>query len=152
MGLAFPRKRRPAKFEAFRAGNAKPKVCVFCLLDRPGPSANNGGVSDHRFEIVDEQRRFDRGDRESFDRIQFALRALRILRPDMTVALYQRRRDLHIEQSRDLERGPKFQRALVGIPPDASREHIAFALAELAGVAERPFVVDLLARLTPKLP
>ena len=34
--------------------------------------------------------------------------------------------------------------ALVGIPPHASRESIAVALAELAGVAWQPFVIDLL--------
>ena len=116
-------------------------------LDSGEGSANNGSVSEHRFEIIDEQRRFEVRDPRPFDRIQFAMWALRILRPDMTVAVYERRRELHIERGRDLARGAAYTRALVGIPPDATREHIAFALAELAGVADRPFVVDLLARL-----
>jgi len=33
---------------------------------------------------------------------------------------------------------------MVGIPPRASRAQIAHALAELAGVADVPYVVDVL--------
>lgn len=96
---------------------------------------------------VDPERLFERRDAERFDRIAFAMRALGVLRPDATVAVYSRSLDLRVERGRDLGRGPSAEWAVVGIPPDASREHIAFALAELAGLEAVPFVVDLLARL-----
>ena len=33
---------------------------------------------------------------------------------------------------------------MIGIPPHASREHIAYALAELAGVESVPYAVQLM--------
>jgi hypothetical protein len=84
------------------------------------------------------------GSSEQFDRIAFAMRLLRILSPQrMTIAVYERYHELTIERGRELPSGSSW--ATVGIPPDASREHIALALAELAGVARVPFLVDLLA-------
>jgi hypothetical protein len=82
---------------------------------------------------------------ERFDRVQFALRALSILRPrGMKVAVYQGRFDVRVETGRNFGAGPEATWAMVGIPPHASREHIAVALAELAGVASMPYVIDLL--------
>ncbi len=95
----------------------------------------------------DEQRRLDRAPEQKFDRLAFALLALRVLRPPMTVAVFERRRSLSVERGRDLARGPDARWAMVGIPPDASREHIVVALAELAGADDVPFLVDLLTRL-----
>lgn len=84
-------------------------------------------------------------DARSFDRIAFAMRALRLLRPNhMTVAVYESITTLRIESMLDLRRRDGSTQATVGIPPDASREHIAYALAELAGKAEVPYVVELL--------
>lgn len=106
-------------------------------------------MSGERIQLPDlnPERRFRRTDAERFDRIAFAVRALGVLRPDATVAVYPRSLDLRVERGRDLARGPGAEWAIVGIPPNASREYIAFALAELAGLEASPFVVDLLARL-----
>jgi hypothetical protein len=98
-----------------------------------------------RYVIVDEERRSYGRTFERFDRIAFAIRALRILKPEsLRVAVYTRVRDLRVERGRDLDSGGTSGFALLGIPPDASRESIALALADLAGLAEAPFVVDLL--------
>jgi hypothetical protein len=35
---------------------------------------------------------------------------------------------------------------MIGIPPHASREEIAFALVDMVGLAGHPYAVDLLAR------
>lgn len=84
-------------------------------------------------------------DGREFDRIAFAMRALRRLRPKrMKVAVYQAVAALHVETGRDLRRGEGATWAMVGIPPHASREHIAYALAELLGVAEVPYAVQML--------
>ena len=96
--------------------------------------------------LYEERRRIAYGD-ERFDRLKFAMRALRILRPrGMKVAVYEARFDVRVEQGRDFARGAdaKASWAMVGIPPHASREHIALALAELAGVSRVPFVIDVL--------
>jgi hypothetical protein len=66
----------------------------------------------------------------------------------MTVAVYARHRQLHVEQGRDLERRDGGSWATVGIPPRASRQSIALALAELSGYGSTPWVVDLLLGLS----
>jgi hypothetical protein len=100
---------------------------------------------DSRHEQVDQQRRIEYRDPSEFDRIAFAMRALRRLRPKrMTVAVYPAVSSLRVEQGRDLRRGEGAKWAIVGIPPHASREHIAYALAELAGIAAVPYAVQML--------
>jgi hypothetical protein len=100
--------------------------------------------SRYEYEYVEQQRRIEYHDPHEFDRIAFAMRALDILRPKrMRVAVYPTLSSLRVEQGRDL-RPDGVSWALVGIPPHASREHIAYALAELAGVASVPFAVQLL--------
>jgi hypothetical protein len=82
---------------------------------------------------------------ERFDRIAFAMLLLsKVPLHRMTVAVYERRGDLRVERGRRMPQSPTW--AMIGIPPYASREHIALAVAEIAGVARVPFVVDLLAR------
>jgi hypothetical protein len=99
-----------------------------------------------RLEHVERVHRFDNSSFENFDRIEFAMRALRLIAPKrMTVAVYPARMELRVIRGRDLAQGPGSSWALVGIPPRASRRHIAHALAELAGLDSTPFVVDLLA-------
>lgn len=94
--------------------------------------------------VVEEARRLDGRSFERFDRIAFAMRALRVVCPErMRVAVYTRTQNLRVERGRDLDRA-EASWALVGIPPDASRQSIALALAELAGLGTAPFVVDLL--------
>jgi hypothetical protein len=99
---------------------------------------------DSRYEQIDPQRHREYRDPTEFDRIAFAMRALRRLRPKrMTVAVYSAVSRLHVEQGRDLRRdGASW--AMVGIPPHASREHIAYALAELAGIEAVPYTVRML--------
>jgi hypothetical protein len=100
----------------------------------------------YRQVVVDAERRYDRRDPDTFDRIAFAMRALSVLRPSgMTVAVYSSVSSIRVERGRDLGAGdPSATWALVGIPPDASRETIAVTLAELTGFGRRPFVVELL--------
>jgi hypothetical protein len=94
--------------------------------------------------FVERERRFEHEDPEPFDRLAFAMRALSLLRlPRMKIAVYTSVSALRVERGRELA-DPEAGWALVGIPPGASRARIAMALAELAGVAHRPFVVDLL--------
>jgi hypothetical protein len=99
---------------------------------------------EYRFQLVDEERRFEARSSERFDRIEFALRVLDVLRPNMNITVYESRRKLQIRRGRDWAHGPDATWALIAIPPDASRRHVVSALAELAGVAHLPFVVDLL--------
>jgi hypothetical protein len=93
--------------------------------------------------VVESQVRFEARDEERFSRLDFALRVLDILNPNVHVTLYSALRHLQIHRGRDFARGPDASWALVAIPPKASRYHIAFALAELAGKADHPYVVDL---------
>jgi hypothetical protein len=97
------------------------------------------------YEHVEEQRRIEYRDPEQFDRVAFAVQALRRLRPrQLKVAIYETVSTLQVEAHRDFRRGEGARWAVVGIPPHASREHIAYALAELAGVESVPFAVQML--------
>ncbi len=81
-------------------------------------------------------------DPTDFDRIAFAMRALDVLRPKrVKVAVYQAVSTLQIASGRDYG-GREGAWAMIGIPPHASREHIAYALAELAGAASVPYAVQ----------
>ncbi|HET9960070.1 MAG TPA: hypothetical protein VFQ61_36510 [Polyangiaceae bacterium] len=95
---------------------------------------------------VEREHRFEVRDPERFDRLQFAMRVLALLRPDMAVTLYEGRRRLQVTRGRDWSVGRPANWAMVAIPKDASRHHITFALAEMAGVSETAFVASLLAR------
>jgi hypothetical protein len=103
-------------------------------------------ADESRFQIVETQRVFESGDAERYSRLDFALAVLDILRPDIDVVVYPGRRRLQIERGRNWSQRPDAAWALIGIPPNASRYQVAFALAELVGKAHEPFVVDLLAR------
>ncbi len=71
---------------------------------------------------------------------------LRLLKPRMTVAVYARRRLLFVERGRSPSpSGPELW-ALVGIPPHATKENIARTLAELCGLDQVPFFIDLFVR------
>ncbi|MCC6552067.1 MAG: hypothetical protein IT372_03465 [Polyangiaceae bacterium] len=106
---------------------------------------------DSHYEEVDPTRRIEYRDPAEFDRIAFAMRALDVLRPKrMTVAVYSAASALRVEQGKNLHRGAGGTWAIVGIPPHASREHIAYALAELAGVASVPYAVQMLLAMERK--
>ena len=102
---------------------------------------------DHYF-VVEERRALDSTSQEEFDRIAFAMRALSLLRPPMTVAVYPRARSLQVVRGRDLSRGDDATWAMLGVPLDASREHIALAVAELSGDEPGSLMVDLLVGAT----
>jgi hypothetical protein len=86
---------------------------------------------------------------EEFDRVQFALRVLRLLSPPrMTVAVYECQRQ-RVESGRDPSRGPNATWGVLGVPRRASRQHIVLAVAELAGMSDLPYVVDLLSQQPP---
>ena len=97
-----------------------------------------------RYEIVEEQRRIDATSDEEFDRIEFAMQALRLLRPRMTVAVYPRTNELAVEQVYDRTKNGGRWWATLGVPPDASRAHIALAVAELVGEHRTEWVLDFL--------
>ena len=102
------------------------------------------GVSEERTYVYEERRRID-ATAQRFDRLAFARRALRILRPErMSVAIYEGSWELRVERGRAWSRGAGDSWAMVGIPKSATREGIALALAELAGVADVPFMIDVL--------
>ncbi len=101
-------------------------------------------LQDARFEQTDPRRHVEYHDLEEFDRIAFAMRALDVLRPKrLRIAVYRAVSTMQIEFVEDLSR-KGYRIASIGIPPHASREHIAYALAELAGVASVPYVVQTL--------
>jgi hypothetical protein len=99
----------------------------------------------NELEHVDPVRDYEYRDQERFDRIAYAMYALRLLSPPkVTVAIYRASLRLRVEQGRDLRAGGDATWATLGVPPHASRRQIALAVAELAGLAEVPYVVDLL--------
>jgi len=91
---------------------------------------------------VEAERHYEAKSSESFNRLSYALQLLKILNPPLKVAVYGHRRRLLVERGRAL--GDQSAWALLGVPPDATRESIARALAELSGLERTPFLVDLL--------
>ncbi|MBK7396678.1 MAG: hypothetical protein IPJ34_10345 [Myxococcales bacterium] len=82
---------------------------------------------------------------EQFDRLRFAKKALSILQPSLRVAVYEGH-SFEIDRSRPS--GPRW--AMVAIPKDVSRAHIAWALADLCGVANKPWLIDTLLHTEPQ--
>jgi len=96
-----------------------------------------------KLEITDPFRERRTRDPSDFDRIAFALSALRKLRSTgLRVAVYPRLTSFHTQAGSDLRGSGRW--AILGIPADASREQIALAIAELAGVGELPYSVAAL--------
>jgi hypothetical protein len=86
-------------------------------------------------------------DAERFDRVAYATRVLRLLAPrDLTVALCHGAERLVVREGRELDPKRPKRWAIVSIPPDASRAHIAVSLARLAGRHDEPFLLDVLVR------
>ena len=106
--------------------------------------ATQRGLADE-LEHVETVRDYEYRDLERFDRIAYAMHALRLLAPPrVTVAIYRAGLRLRVERGRDLRAGTGSSWATLGIPPHASRRQIALAVAELAGLSGVPYVVDLL--------
>lgn len=95
------------------------------------------------YHIVEEQKIFEAEDAEAFSRIEFAMRVLALLRPSFDVTVYRGVRRLEVRPP--VHGLGDAGSALVAIPPRASRYGIAYALAELAGKADHPYVADLVA-------
>ena len=92
-------------------------------------------------EFVDDEREHDR---EQFDRLAYAKRALRLLGVRRTVALCAGTERVQVQSGGapgDASRGAW---AIVSIPPHASRVVIAATLARLAGREHDPYVMDVL--------
>jgi hypothetical protein len=97
--------------------------------------------------FVDEVREIEPSDPEEFDRVGFALQAVSMLHgARITVAVYRRRAGLRVEAVRDLRGGDGARWVMLGVPPRASRAQIVHALAELAGVTNVPYALDVLIR------
>ena len=91
---------------------------------------------------VQEERQYEARSSERFNRVAYAIRLLKLLNPPLRVAVYANHRRVQVERGRGVgEEGPW---ALFGVPPHATRESIARALAELSGLEREPFLVDLL--------
>jgi hypothetical protein len=81
---------------------------------------------------------------EAFDRMEFARRALELVRPPRTtVALCGGAARMRVEHGRNWGRGSGERWAVLAIPPRASRRAIALAVAELARVPP-PYALDVL--------
>ncbi|HNS99052.1 MAG TPA: hypothetical protein PLJ27_24050 [Polyangiaceae bacterium] len=89
-------------------------------------------------------------DDRSFDRISFALRALRLVMPaEMTVAVCEGRHAVWTDQGKNLRAGNDARWGILSVPPHASRVDIAIAVAQLAGKTEDPFIIDMLLHHEP---
>src|SRR5262245_10084926 len=98
--------------------------------------------------FVDEAREVQPADPEEFDRVGFALEAVSALRgARLTVAVYPRRSGLRVDAVPDLRGGEGARWVMFGVPPRASRAQIAHALADLAGVTNVPYALDVLLRV-----
>ena len=99
-------------------------------------------------QSIQAEQRYEARSSERFNRIAYAMSLLKVLRPAMDVAVYPRSRHLTVERGPRGGGGPAW--ATFGIPPYATRESIASALAELAGVSREPFLLDLLCATPPE--
>ena len=109
-------------------------------------SRTDSDDAESRYEYRVPLRLFEARDSERFSRIDFALRVLELLRPNMNVTVYESLTHMQVRRGRDWSVGPDASWALIAVPKSASRHSIAFALAELTGQADHAFVVDLVAR------
>lgn len=99
---------------------------------------------ENRYERFEKKYDFEWRDHRHFDRLAFAHRVLDIIQPkNMSVVLYRGVDEMRVER-RQSRPGSRLSWATVSIPPHAPPERIVYALAELAGVADVPFVIDLL--------
>jgi hypothetical protein len=107
--------------------------CPVLMPTRPQPA------------FIDETRQIEASDPEEFDRVAFTLSAVRALGPrPITVAVYRRQAGLRVDSVRDWRRGAGALWVMLGVPARASRAQIAHALAEVAGITELPFAMDVL--------
>ncbi|HEU5072987.1 MAG TPA: hypothetical protein VFU02_02425 [Polyangiaceae bacterium] len=100
------------------------------------------GVNPYRFEERTRAADYERHPWQRFDRVAFALRALRVLIPRETRIVVFRSNRLQVTQGLDLARGSHARWVMLGIPWDASAESIVLALAQLDGLRQRPYALE----------
>ena len=82
---------------------------------------------------------------ESFDRIAFAERALKLVRPPRTtVAICEGSRSVKVALGRQWGKEPDARWAVMSVPRDASRRAIAAAVLELHDGSSRAWALDVL--------
>ncbi len=97
----------------------------------------------HVWEVQDVRVRRYR--RERFDRLRYAMRVLDVLRPArVDVTLIAGHKEIRVERGHAWRRPPGYLWATVSIPSDATREEIALALMDVAGVAAGAYVLEAL--------
>lgn len=108
------------------------------------PTLKLDDIHDVLFERERERDRvLDETSDERFDRKEFALRALDLVRPSgVTVAVCDGSR-VRVETGRNWRGAPAGRWALLAVSPRASRRAIATAVAELTGAPE-PYALDVL--------
>jgi hypothetical protein len=95
--------------------------------------------------FVQEVRQIEPADPEEFDRVAFAVAAVRALGPKpITVAVYPRQQGLRVDSVRDWGRGGEALWVMLGVPARASRAQIAHVLADLVGTTDVPYALDVL--------
>ena len=96
-------------------------------------------------EFVRDERDYDR---EAFDRLAYARQLLGVLKVRRRVALCVGTEKIQVDQGgwAGMTTAPW---AILSIPPDASRAHIALTIAQLAGRSRDPFLLDTLLRVRP---
>lgn len=82
---------------------------------------------------------------ESFDRIEYAHRAVALVRPRRTtVAICDGARRVRVDSGRAWGEGDGARWAVLSVPRNASRQAIARAVLDLVGNEPRPFALDVL--------
>jgi hypothetical protein len=82
---------------------------------------------------------------ERFDRIEYAHRAVALVRPPGTVvAIRDGIRRVHLDSGRAWGEGEGKRWAVLSVPRNASRRAIARAVLDLADKGARPFALDVL--------
>lgn len=87
-------------------------------------------------------RSYERRQHQRFDRLQFALEALKLLGSGSSRIVVFTSSKLEIRQGLDLVRGPHARWVMVGIPRDASAESIVLALARIEGAKRTPYALQ----------
>src|SRR5690606_28220707 len=98
-----------------------------------------GPFNAYRYEDPARTRADERRPLQRFDRVAFALGALRLLPLAKTRVAVFRSGRLELKQGLDMGRGPDARWVMLGIPGDASAESIALALTELVGPGGLPY-------------
>ncbi|MCS6901312.1 MAG: hypothetical protein RMJ98_16770 [Myxococcales bacterium] len=88
-------------------------------------------------------------DQEAFNRVNYAKELLRMLKVRRRVAICVGTERLRFERG-GLPGAPEQKPwAILSIPPDASRAHIALTILQLADRSSDPFLLDLMLRVRP---